>query len=425
MEEIKKILYFPLASYFKFFAAIRLKRWHPRIVVITASSGKTTLLHLLESQLGDKAKYSHHANSSYGIPFDILDLHRKTFRIFEWLELIFQAPRLAFQPPPKEKIYVVEADCDRPDEGKFLASFLRPQIVLWLNVFRTHSMNFDLLVSEKKFASVDEAIAYEFGFFLEYCSDLALINGDLSLEVKQKKRTKTKVIEITKNNYLKKYEVGHEKTTFVIKDQQYSFKALLPKELFYSLAMCKETVEALDLPFDKSFSGFILPPGRNSLFAGIKNTTLIDSSYNANLSSIEAVLWMFEEFPARTKWAVIGDMLELGEVEQDEHEKLAELIVKMHLDKVILFGPRTEKYTARKLENLGFNQKNIVIFQSLNELNKYIHDTIDEGEVILFKGSQSMLLEGVIEGLLKNKSDSEKLPRREQIWKERRAKKLS
>src|SRR6266568_6914635 len=156
MEEIKKVLYFPLASYFKFFAAIRLKRWHPKIVVVTGSSGKTTLLHLLESQIGEKAKYSHHANSSYGVPFDVLDLHRKSLQTSEWFKLIIKAPIKAFKTPPKEKIYVVEADCDRPGEGKFLAEFLRPDHVLWVNVSRKHSMNFDSLVSQKKFVTADE-----------------------------------------------------------------------------------------------------------------------------------------------------------------------------------------------------------------------------------------------------------------------------
>src|SRR5476651_368541 len=103
MEEIKKILYFPLASYFKFFAQIRLRRWNPKIVVVTGSSGKTTLLHLLESQIGAKAKYSHHANSSYGIPFDILDLHRKSLLKTEWFSLFIKAPFAAFQKIPREK----------------------------------------------------------------------------------------------------------------------------------------------------------------------------------------------------------------------------------------------------------------------------------------------------------------------------------
>src|SRR3989304_7990628 len=95
-QKIKKVLYFPLAYYFRFFAQIKLARWNPRIIVVTGSSGKTTLLHLIKSQLREKAYYSHHANSSYGIPFDILGMTRKTLMLYEWLELFLKAPFLAF-----------------------------------------------------------------------------------------------------------------------------------------------------------------------------------------------------------------------------------------------------------------------------------------------------------------------------------------
>src|SRR3989344_1007619 len=108
LSKIKKMFYFPTASYFRFFAKIRLKIWKHYVIVITGSSGKTTLLHLIESQIGDRAKYSHLANSSFGIPFDILGLKRKTFAHYEWVYLFLMAPFCMFKNTPKEKIYVAE-----------------------------------------------------------------------------------------------------------------------------------------------------------------------------------------------------------------------------------------------------------------------------------------------------------------------------
>ena len=138
IKQIKSALYFPIAYYFRFWAWIQLNSWKPRIIVITGSSGKTTLLRLIESQLGDKAKYSHQANSSYGIPFDILGLKRISLMLDEWPYLFLLAPFKAFRKAPKEKLYIVEADCDRPYEGKFLASLLKPEITLWIS----SSLNF-------------------------------------------------------------------------------------------------------------------------------------------------------------------------------------------------------------------------------------------------------------------------------------------
>ena len=162
MHKLKKSLYFPIAWYFRFFAKTRLSVWKPKIIVITGSSGKTTLLHLIESQIGLSAKYSHNANSSFGIPFDILGLKRKTLTLPEWFFLFIKTPFMAFGKPPPEKLYIVEADCDRPNEGKFLANLLKSSITLWTNVGRTHTANFDNLVKNQKFKTVDQAIAYQF-----------------------------------------------------------------------------------------------------------------------------------------------------------------------------------------------------------------------------------------------------------------------
>src|SRR3989344_1264779 len=187
---IKRTLYFTIARYFKFFAMIQLVLWKPRVIVVTGSSGKTTLLHLIESQLKHVARYSHHANSAFGIPFDILGLNRSSLTISEWPSLLLSAPLKAFKKPYGERLYVVEADCDRPGEGKFLASLLNPEVTLWVGSSRTHSINFDRLVVNQEFHTAEEAIAYEFGYFLEYTTKKVIVNGDSDLIVSQLGRSK-------------------------------------------------------------------------------------------------------------------------------------------------------------------------------------------------------------------------------------------
>ncbi len=406
---LKKILYFPVANYFRFFAAIQLAVWKPRIIVITGSNGKTTLLHLIESQLGNKAKYSHHANSSFGIPFNILGLDRKEQTLGEWPILFLLAPVRAFKSPPKENLYIVEADCDRPNEGKFLGSSLKPEVVIWLTVSKTHSLNFDNL----------EAIAYEFGYFLKVSSKLAILNGDNNLITKQLPRTQAKLEKIYKQNHLKTYQIFHSSTEFKIDNNEYLFRFLLPEDTFYSITACKSLLNYLNLAFDRSFKNFTLPPGRSSIFKGIKNTTIIDSSYNATPASMKASLNMYKIYPANKKWAILSDMIELGEEEEIEHQKLAKLIVDTNLDKVILMGPRIAKYTLPKLLEIA-PKVDVETYLNPVEVLNFLKKNINGGEVLFFKGAR--FLEGVIEHLLKNKKDIEKLCRREKVWVERRKK---
>lgn len=411
VRKIKEFLYFPIAQYFRFFAQIKLARWKPKIIVVTGSSGKTTLLHLIESQLGKKAKYSHRANSSYGIPFDILGLNRKKLTPDEWISLFFLTPVKAFGPKPQERLYIVEADCDRPGEGKFLASLLNPDITLWISSSLTHSANFDRLVKNKNFDIVEEAIAYDFSYFPKYTKQLVITNGDNLLIQKQLKDLKIPIQTISKKG-LESYRISDNSTEFIIEHKKYSLSHVVPEDIFYSIEMTNLLVKTLNLSFDPTFKRLTLPPGRSSVFKGIKNTIILDSTYNATPDGTRTILQMFEKYPSKNKWLILGDMIELGTEEKIEHEKLANLINSMKLEKIILIGPRVSKYTYPKLN------KSAKQFLLPKDGLDYIMKNLNGGEVILFKGAR--FLEGVIEHLLQNKKDANALVRREKAWQNRR-----
>ena len=420
IQKIKYLLYFSLANYFAFFAKIRLKRWKPRIFAVTGSSGKTTLLHLIQSQLGGRAKYSFKANSSFGIPFDILGLHRETLTLGEWPKLFVLTPFRAFKEPPNEKIYVVEVDCDRPGEGKFLGELLRPEVTLWISSSKTHSMNFDRLIEKRIFPSVEESIAHEFGNFVITTQKLLIVNADYPVIKKQLARVKIKIKEVSYKGLLKKYLVSKKETEFQIGSKKYTFQYLLPKETCASILMVLELLDYLGVKPDPTFKNFKLPPGRSSVFRGVKGTTIVDSTYNANFDSMSVVLHAFGEIEAESKWVVLGDMLEQGKAEKEEHEKLAELIEEHKFDRIILMGPRISEYTYPKLRNLENRGVKVVKFLGPREVLDYLEEEIEGGETILFKGAR--FLDGVIEHLLIDKRDVAKLPRREKVWDTRRRK---
>jgi len=415
---LKDIFFFPVAHYFAFWARVQLKKWNPRVIVVTGSSGKTTLFSMVEAQLSNKAHYSHHANSAIGIPFDILDIHRKTLKPTEWFGIILKAPMQAFKTPYKEKIYVAECDADRPGEAKFLAHLLNPEVTLWVSSSRTHSMNFDKLVPSK-FKSVEDAIAFEFGYFLQQTSKLALVDGDSELMTNQIPRTKAK-IESIKIEKLSDYKISKDGTEFEKGKETIRLKTLQPKEVFYAIEMCKALTNYLEIPFDTTFKNLQITPARSSLFRGIKNITIIDSTYNANFSSMSAILSMFQEFKAKTKWTIIGDMLEQGSVEQEEHEKLAELLLTIDTKRIVLLGPRVKKYTYPILKEKLEKGIPLDVFENPKDVLDLLQKEIRGGETILFKGAR--FLEGVIENLLLDKKEKVLLARREKVWDERRRK---
>lgn len=417
MQKIKHLLYFPVAGYFRFWARIQLKRWNPRIVLVTGSSGKTTLLHLLEAQLGDRAHYSHHANSAFGIPFDVLGFPKRTNAKTEWIGLIVTTPLRAFKKPYKQMIYVVEADSDRPGEAAFITNLIKPEVTIWLSSDKSHSQNFDSQVAHKRFADVREAIAYEFGTYLAAASKLAVINDSEALIINQGDRTTAKIEAVQVDN-VTGYALKSDRTDFTIDRKKYTIPALVPKEVGISVAAVIKTCEYLKVQIDPSFTRFIEPPGRSSVFKGTKNTVLIDSTYNAIPDAVRAMLNLYASYPGKPKWLVISDMLEQGQSEAEEHVAIAESIAALDLDRIILMGPRMSKYTGPKLKELIAKKGTIVVFLKPRPVLDYLQENLKGGEIILFKGSR--FLDGVVEHLLANPEDEAKLCRRGPVWQRRR-----
>jgi UDP-N-acetylmuramoyl-tripeptide--D-alanyl-D-alanine ligase len=417
MQWFKDTFYFLAARYFRFWARISLERWQPRVIVVTGSSGKTTLLHLLEAQFGQEAKVSHHANSAYGVPFDLLGLHGVESGS-DWLKNSLLAPIRAFAYKLDQQFYIAEVDAERPGEAPFLAQLLKPEITLWVSSETTHAMFYEKVMAKGNFKTVQQAIAYEYAQVAKSTTGLVVASGDNPNVVESLSNLKAEVRLVQESKDLVKYGFTDDSTQFEIgSGAVYEIPQLQPKGVFCQICMLDEALSYLDRTPDYSFAIYVAPPGRSSFFAGIKNTKIIDSSYNANLSSLKVILEMFAEYPAKTKWMVIGDMLELGSSAKAEHEELAKVIAEVKPANVVLVGALVKKYTLPKLKKLKIKS---VAFDTSTAAKKYFADNIKGGEAILFKASQSTHLEVIIKDLLANQKDIEKLPRQSEFWTKRR-----
>ena len=411
---IKKRLYLTVVRYFRFFANISLRRWHPRIIAVTGSVGKTTLLNLLEVQLGDRAHYSHNANSAYGICFDILGMDGVRGSKLKWLYLFVAAPITSLWFRHKQEFYVVEIDGERPKETEFLARWLKPEVTLWVSVGRTHAVYFDGQVRAGKFATVEDAIVNEFSYLPRYTSSLVAYNADSPLIVRAMESIEVYKVGVNADA-LESYQVWPDKTEFVVNSTTYTFHEPMPRELYVQLALLKALAEYLNEPVVQDLSGYVQPPGRSNYFPGKKGVRLIDSSYNAHLISMESIVHLYSEMQAPKKWIVIGDIVEQGEAEASEHRKLGQLLSQARFDRYVLVGRRTQKHTYPELD-----WDRTVTFLYPRDAAKYLERELTGDETVLFKGSQ--YLEGVIEHLLENPADAAKLPRQEPAAKKRRAK---
>lgn len=422
IARLKKRFYFIAAGYFRFFANLAYRRWHPHVIAITGSVGKTTMLHLLEQQLGDRAHYSHDANSAFGIAFDLVGLRGITGSKLRWLYLIFAVPIRSLFYSHREEFYIVEIDGERPHETEFLASWLKPEVTLWISLGRSHAIQFERQVANGQFKDLDKAITHEFAMLPQHTTEAVFIDKDVEMMKKAIKGIKkhhglaAKVIECSKSA-LTKYEVYPDHTSFTLNKTTFCFAAPMPRDLAIQLDMLQHLCKYLKQKPVTDFSSLPLPPGRNSYFPGKNGLKLIDSSYNAHLISVKSIVDMAKVMKTEHKWFVIGDMVEQGKIESEEHTKLADILASANPEQVILVGRRTRKYTAPRLKELGFKPYTT---DSPQQALAYIEKHTTGHETIFFKGSQ--YLEWIIEKLLKDPADAAYLPRREKAAAKRRAK---
>ena len=426
--KFKKKFYFIVASYFRFFANFAFRRWHPRVIAITGSVGKTTMLNLIECTLGDKAHYSHDANSAYGIAFDMVNLRGVTGSKLRWFYLFLAVPLKSLFYKHQEEFYVVEIDGERPHEAEFLASWLKPEVTLWISLGLSHAVQFEQQVKDGLFSSLDKAITHEFAMLPQYTQKLVIIDGEVDLmnraldSIKQKNLTKATVIKCSKDA-VKTYKVEPNHTSFLLQgtadsvSHEYEFNRPMTKDIAIQLTMLETLVNYLKVKPRYDFSNLKLAPGRNSYFDGKNGLKIIDSSYNAHLISVKSILEMYKAMHVPHKWLVIGDIVDQGSIEGQEHAKLADEIIKVKPEQVILIGRRTKKYTAPILKEAGLN-----IYTTLDprEALKFLEQNLTGQETLLFKGSQ--YLEWLIEKLLKNPEEAKYLPRREKAAIKRRQK---
>lgn len=113
------------------------------------------------------------------------------------------------------------------------------------------------------------------------------------------------------------------------------------------------------------------------------NTIILDA-YNANPSSMIAALENFEALKAENKMVIIGQMNELGEYAETEHQRIAEIVLNMNLSQRVFVGLP-----------FSFLQNNTKVqwFPTTKELNDWYKAQSFEHTTQLIKGSRSNGLE--------------------------------
>ena len=117
--------------------------------------------------------------------------------------------------------------------------------------------------------------------------------------------------------------------------------------------------------------------------------TVIEDCYNANPDSMAAALAMFREYPCQRRYALLGDMLELGDTSRASHEQLGALAAACGLDGLVTYGSEAKR-TAVVAAAKGVQTVHAATdAEAAETLAKWVRP----GDAVLVKASRGMALE--------------------------------
>lgn len=439
---MKRMLSSAALAYFRILAQIQLKKISPTIIGITGSAGKTSTLQAAEATLSDhfQLKVSHKANSESGIPLNILGLHLHNYSSMEWLRLAILAPLQLLFNWSRYDIYLVEMGIDGPDEPKnmsYLLKILQPDVGIFLNAAPTHAEPFDHLVtatnvSERR-EQLTQLIAAEKGKIITSLpkSGTAILNADDTNVKAFEKKTQADVItfgthkdsDLTITKFTSNLDGTNCEIKYIDESKEISFiEYILPN--FYGASFAAGIAAGMSqkLTFEQAVHSFQhnfkLPPGRSSLIRGINNSLILDSTYNSSTAPTLDMLELLSKTNAKRKLALLGDMRELGEMTQHEHETVATSATKI-CDAIYLVGPYMKQYALPLIEK---TKTPVKWFANAYEAADYLKNELQKDDLILVKASQNtLLLEIAVEKLMENPEDADKLLcRRGEYWNKQR-----
>lgn len=329
------------------------------VIGITGTNGKTTTKELTAAVLKKKYKVAFtqgNLNNHIGVPLTLLSV------------------------TTDDEIVIVEMGANHPGEIAFLADIARPEYGLITNIGTAHIEGFgsrENIIATKK-ALYDEVMRHHGHLFVN-ADDPLLTNLVASYDnwstygVDAPANVKGAVLEMTPYltiNLLNRRVETHLTGMYNLTNM------LAAAAVGRYFGVPDDDIAAAIAEYE--------PSNHRSQVIRRNDLTIIADYYNANPSSMYAALHNLAMIDGAHKMAILGDMLELGEVSEEEHHRMIGTAAGLGIDALYV----GEEF-CRQLEGEGNG------FHSVAELNAYLKENPIQDAVVLIKGSRGIHLENV------------------------------
>ncbi|MDX5321095.1 MAG: UDP-N-acetylmuramoyl-tripeptide--D-alanyl-D-alanine ligase [Bacteroidota bacterium] len=288
------------------------------VVAIGGSNGKTTTKELLHAVLS--TTYRTHAtrgnfNNHIGLPLTLLSM------------------------PADTELAVIELGTNRPGDIAELLEICEPDFGLITNIGKEHLEGFGSLEGVAREES-------ELFLYLNRKSGLAFVNTDdpwLDSMAKRLRRMVSYGSDEANTTYAR--YLGSFPGVSLELDSGVEVHSQLPGAFNFSNVLAAFAVARhFNIPdwiTKTAVESYVSQNNRSQVLTKGDYTFLLDC-YNANPSSMELALKSLAEH-AGDKFFILGDMLELGSFEEEEHQEIVALVHKLKLKEGIFIGPAFKK----------------------------------------------------------------------------------
>jgi UDP-N-acetylmuramoyl-tripeptide--D-alanyl-D-alanine ligase len=408
---MRKILQFIL----KILAKIVLNKYHPEVIGLTGSLGKTSAKEAVYAVLKNKFNVRQspkNYNNELGVPLTILGAVSPGSSILGWLKLFGKFFNLIVKTdnnyPP---LLILEMGVDRPGDMKYLTSIVQPHIGIVTAVKNSHLEFFEKVenIKKEKQALIDNLSK----------NGLAVLNYDNQYTRDMAKSSKFKVLtyglEEGADVLAQEINFSVDKDSpeisginFKVNYQGSIVPVSLPRVIGYPAVYAALAAIAVGIYYELNLveiagylKEFALPAGRLNLIPGVNNSLLIDDTYNSSPASTLAALEMLEKIDSQSgrKIVALGDMLELGPETESGHQEIGVKVATMKIDQLILVGEKARIIGETAVAS-GFKESNVVYFSDSLAAAQELVSKVAIHDVVLVKGSQGARMEKLVKTLM-------------------------
>lgn len=403
-----------------------LRRYHPRIVGVTGSAGKTSAVNAIALVLATRFRVRQNLknyNNEIGVPLSIIGMESGRRSMFRWLRVFSRAIALILSREPTfPEVLVLELGADKPGDLAYLLNFVPLEVGVVTAVGPVHLEFFKSL----------ERIVKEKSLVVTRLpsSGIAVLNTDDPVVATFRNRTKAKLLtygfsegaDVRASDVSLKH-AGHVRNANDVFGVLFkvTFEGnVIPMQLPHVLgqhqvgsALAALAVGARmgvnHLAAGKALENFIPPPGRLRLIPGVKRTLILDDSYNSSPQAALAALKVAVQLPnvGRT-FAALGDMAELGTFTVEGHREVGRAVDASGIHELITVGEKA-RIIADTARDAGFPGDRIFHFGRSEEAGRFLQDRIRESDLVLVKGSQVVRMEKIVKELMAEPERAEEL----------------